>query len=74
MFTTILYGFGMISMEQTWTDAVFTRTTVVFFCEEMEVLQMSWNFLTIFLEQKRPRSFVEGPEGEGVGHQTPGRA
>ena len=28
----------------------------------------------IFLEQKRPRSFVEGPEGEGVGHKTPGRA
>ena len=28
----------------------------------------------IFLEQKRPRSFVEGPEGEGVGHKTLGHA
>ena len=26
----------------------------VVFCAEMKVLQMSWNFLMIFLEQKRP--------------------
>ena len=27
------------------------------------------------LKNKRdPRSFMEGPEGEGVGHKTPGRA
>ena len=46
MFTIILYGFGMICMELTRIDAVFSTTTVV---------------------------FVEGPEGEGVGHKTPGR-
>ena len=31
MFTTILYGFGMICMELTRTKAVFSRTTVVLF-------------------------------------------
>ena len=31
MLTTILYGFGMISMELTQTDAVFSKTTVVLF-------------------------------------------
>ena len=42
MFTIILYGFGMICMELTRTDAVFSRTTVVlFFSAEMKVLQMS---------------------------------
>ena len=29
----------------------------VVFYAEMKVLQMSWNFLTIFLEQKRPPKF-----------------
>ena len=31
MFTTILYGFNMIWVELTRTDAVFSRTTVVLF-------------------------------------------
>ena len=31
MFTIILYGFGMICMELTRTEAVFSRTTMVFF-------------------------------------------
>ena len=31
MFITILYGFGMIWLELTRTDAVFRRTTVVLF-------------------------------------------
>ena len=31
MFTTILYGFGMIWLELTRTDVVFSRTTVVSF-------------------------------------------
>ena len=31
MFAIILYGFGMICMELTLTDAVFSRTTMVLF-------------------------------------------
>ena len=31
MFTTILYGFGMICMELTRTDIVLSRTTMVLF-------------------------------------------
>ena len=30
--------------------------------------------LTFFWNKRDPRSFVEGPEGEGVGHKRPGRA
>src|SRR3989337_3740188 len=31
-------------------------------------------FDNFFWNKRDPRSFVEGPEGEGVGHKTPGRA
>src|SRR3990170_251889 len=58
MFTIILYGFGMIWMKLTRTDAVFSRTTVVLF----------------FVNKRGTRSFVGGLEGEGGEHKTPGRA
>ena len=37
MFTTILYGIGMICMELTKTDDVFSRTTMVFFLCRNEI-------------------------------------
>ena len=75
MFTIILYGFGMICMELTRTDDVFSKTTVVLFLCRNESSPNELKLFDDFFWNKRdPRSFVEGPEGEGVGHKTPGRA
>ena len=44
MFTTILYGFGMIWLELTRTDAVFSRTAMVlFYVQKIKILGISWN-------------------------------
>ena len=72
MYATILYGFGIILLELTWTDVVFSRTTVVsFLCRN----KSSRNGLKIygdFLWTKRdPQSTGAGPE-ESRGVHKPG--
>ena len=75
MFTIILYGFGMIWMQLTRTDVVFSRTTMVlFFVQKWKFSKWAETFWRFFWNKRDPRSFVEGPKGEGVGHKTPGRA
>ena len=59
MFTIILYDFGMILLELTRTDAVFSRTTMVLFCVEIKVLGMGWKFTVIFYG---PKETPEAPE------------
>ena len=75
MFTLILYGFGMICTELTQTDAVFSRTTVVLFlCRNESSPNELKLFDDSFWNKRDARSFVEGPDGEGLGHKTPGRS
>ena len=75
MFTTILYGFGMICMELTRTDAVFSRTTVIlFFVQKWKFPKWAETFWQFFLEKRDPRSFMGGPEEPRGGHNPPGRA
>ena len=75
MFTTILYGFGMICMELTRTDAVFSRTTVVlFFVQKWKFSKWAETFWRFFWNKRDPRSFVGGPEEPRGGHNPPGRA
>ena len=72
MFTIILYGFDMICMELTRTDAVFSRTTVVLF--------LCWNesspyelklFDDFFRTKETPEASWEGQKSyeEGTTHQ-----
>ena len=70
MFIVILYGFGMIFMELTRIDAVFSRTTVVlFFCAEMKVLQTPRNFLWIFYGPEDYQWARAAPGGRPEGAQ-----
>ena len=72
MFTTILYGFGMICMELTRTDAVFSRTTVVLFSCKNESSPNELKFLTIFFGTKEAlEASWEGQKSheEGTTHQ-----
>ena len=59
MFTTILYGFGMILLELTRTDACFQQNyRGVIFCAKIKVLGMGWKFTVIFYAPK------ENPEAQ----------
>ena len=58
-FTIVLYDFGMIWLELTRTDAVFSRTTVVLFLcfiEKEYQTESNWpaNFCGFFMDQKKP--------------------
>ena len=75
MFTTILYGFGMIWMELTRTDTVFSRTTVVlFFVQKWKFSKWAETFWRFFLNKRDHRSFVGGPKEPRGGHNPPQRA
>ena len=52
MFTIILYGFGMICMELTWTDTIFSRTTVVLFFVQKS---KSSNTVKLFVDVYGPK-------------------
>ena len=46
----------------------------VFFVQKWNFSKWAETFWWFFWNKRDPRSFVEGPEGEGIGHKTPGRA
>ena len=70
MFTIFLNDFGMIWLELTRTDVVQQNYRGVVFCAEMEVLQMSWNFLTIFFGTKEtPEASWEGQKSHEEGQK-----
>ena len=74
MFTTILYGFGMIFMELTRNDAVFSRNVVVlFFVQKWKFSKWAETFWRFFGNKRDPRSFVGGLEEPRGGHNPPGR-
>ena len=57
MFTTILYGFRMICMELTRTDAVFSRTTVVlFFVQKWKFSKWDETFWRYFWNKRDPEA------------------
>ena len=73
MFIEILYGFGVIWLELSRIDAVFSRTTVVLsFVQKWKFSKWAETFWRFFWNKKDSQSFMEGPEGEGVGNKTPG--
>src|SRR3990170_2397910 len=75
MFTTILYGFGMICMELPGLT-LFSAELLwcCFLCRNESSPNELKLFDDFFWNKRDPQSFVEGPEGEGVGHKTPGCA
>ena len=54
IFTTIVYGFGMICMELTRTDDVFSRTTMVLFFVQNESSPNELKLFDNFFGKKRP--------------------
>ena len=75
MFTKVLYGFGMICMELTRTDIVFSKTTVVlFFVQKWKFYKWAKTFWRFFWNRRDPRSFLGGPQEPRGGHNPLGRA
>ena len=63
MFTIILYDFGMILLELTWIDVVFSKTTMVFFLCRNKILRMGWKSMeNIFGKYKKYWSEELGQE------------
>ena len=80
MFTIFLYDFGMIWLELTWTDAVFSRTTVVLFLcrnkSSRNAMKINGDFfwkIWKILEKKSTGGESRGPH-EGRGRTHPPRA
>ena len=75
MFTTILYGFGMICMELT---GLMLFSAELLWCGFLCRNESSPNELKLFdnffWNKRDPRSFVGGPEEPRGGHNPPGRA
>ena len=74
MFITILYGFGMIWLQLTRTDAVFSRTTwCCFLCRNKSSPNAAKLFDDFFWKETDPGRFGGAPEEPQGPHKPPGR-
>ena len=75
MFTAILYGFGMICMEQPGLTLFSAELPwCCFLCRNESSPNELKLFDDLFWNKRDPRSFVGGPEEPRGGHNPPGRA